>query len=130
MGSIECGTRVKAQFCATGYEQVEFPRQDRMYICKEGEGKDYSIGANQLESSVSLYSGTGGIIIDHHPWVAKGPAYLELPRKVKASIIWHKVTESSEMGADYHHKFLTMDFLPVFYEWGDENDCRTKNVHS
>ena len=33
------------------------------------------------------------IILDLHPWVAKGAEYLSLSRVDKAAILWDKITE-------------------------------------
>jgi len=45
-------------------------------------------------NDVQFNKQTASIIVDHHPWVAKGPHYISMTREEKADIIWDKITES------------------------------------
>lgn len=74
------------------------PDQDKQYVCHSAEPKAAEkgtrVGANQEVNSVAFEQNVSSIILNHHPWVAKGTEYLNLSREEKADIIWEKVTES------------------------------------
>lgn len=73
------------------------------------------------------------IILDLHPWVAKGAEYLSLSRDDKAAILWNKITEDQTPNPNPGSEddfFLLTDLSPIFDEWGDEFECRIKTAHS
>lgn len=49
-------------------------------------GEEYHRNLDSLEMST--------IIINNHPWVAKGPDYVSMGRNEKAGIIWDKIIEN------------------------------------
>lgn len=67
------------------------------------------VEANQEDEYVLYDKKTSSIIIDHHPWVTKGKDYISLTRQEKHSIIWDKITESEEMGGNFHNEVTEID---------------------
>ena len=70
------------------------------------------------------------MILTEHPWVAKGPEYLRLPKEEKAAILMDKIMESDAIGARTpFDSLIFVDFDNVFDESGDQFDCRIKTAH-
>ena len=70
------------------------------------------------------------MILTEHPWVAKGPEYLRLPKQEKAAILMDKIMASDEIGTRTPFSSLIfVDFDNVFDESGDQFDCRIKTAH-
>ena len=90
--SVECGVQVDATICPSGFVYSSDPSTPE-YVC-EGDVEGQSFGALQRVNDVQFNKQTASIIVDHHPWVAKGPHYISLTREEKADIIWDKITES------------------------------------
>lgn len=131
LGSVKCGSKVDAKICLQDYETtVADPAEEREYNCMGDQTQSISIGANQELRSVAHSKKSASFILEHHPWVTKGPDYLSLMREEKAGIIWDKITESAEMGGNFHNEVTEILVSTVFDEWGDEMDCRHKTLHS
>ena len=77
-----------------------------------------------------VYWNQSTLILEQHPWVAKGDQYLSYDRHKKARIISDKVSASQEIGPSNGANFFTIDLKEVFVTWGDEFDCRYKTTHS
>ena len=89
------------------------------------------ISALQSVSKLPLENSVSSIILHHHPWTAKGPAYLKLSSAEKGAIIWDKIIENDSMQeAVPIEEFFKIDMHSVFDEIGDEMDCRLKTKHS
>jgi len=52
------------------------------------------VSALQSVSKLPLENSVSSIILHHHPWTAKGPAYLKLSSAEKGAIIWDKIIEN------------------------------------
>lgn len=64
------------------------------------------------------------IIINYHPWTAKGPDYISMSRDEKQGIIWDKITEDDMTApASSRDDFLAADENSFYDEWGDELEC-------
>ena len=104
-------------------------QQDLMYTCKsnsEEPNEGIYVGANQ-----GNVAWVDAIILNRHPWVTKGPYYLDLDREEKADIIWDKIISDDTIGqATPTEQFFTTNLKTVLDEWGDEFDCRDKTVHA
>jgi len=71
------------------------------------------------------------IIINNHPWVAKGPDYVSMGRNEKADIIWDKIIENDQTApAAGPTDYFTIDANTDYDEWGDEFECRTNVFNS
>jgi len=56
------------------------------------------------ELSLSLLEGGAegtSVILNDHPWLAKGPEYIALSREDKSDILWEKIMESDKMGVEF-----------------------------
>lgn len=71
------------------------------------------------------------IIINNHPWVAKGPDYVSMGRDEKTGIIWDKIIENDQIApAAGLTDYFAIDPNTDYDEWGDEFDCRTNVFNS
>ena len=130
IGSIKCGARVDATLCLGDFDTiVDSPREERDYECS-ADVESTRVGANQEFNEVHYSKHLSSVILEHHPWDTKGADYLELMREEKTRIIWDKITESDEIGGNFHHEVTEIDVSTVFDEWGDEMECRNKTLHS
>ena len=104
------------------------------YTCKsDGDYGDSILSIKADESSKKIRTGpkASSVVLNYHPWVAKGPEYIKMSRTDKADILWSKITESNEIGevVDIKEGFF-IDSATAFDEWGDEIECRKKAIHS
>ena len=128
LGSVKCGPLVEAIVCPQGSIEVK-GGQDNGFQCEGGDLGQH-IGSRESNDSVQLEWNTSTLILEHHPWVAKGDGYLGLGRQTKAQIIRDKVNADDEIGPNNGHTFFAIDLNEVFDTKGDELDCRYKSSHS
>jgi hypothetical protein len=89
------------------------------------------VSALQSVSKLPLENSVSSIVLQHHPWTAKGPSYLKLSSAEKGAILWDKIREDDTMQeAVPIEEFFKIDMHSVFDEIGDEMDCRLKTKHS
>lgn len=70
------------------------------------------------------------IILEQHPWVAKGETYLSYSRAKKLEILREKILEDPTIGPWNNPMFYQIDLNTAFDYYGDELDCRFKTTHS
>jgi hypothetical protein len=71
------------------------------------------------------------IIINYHPWVAKGPDYVSMSRQEKAGIIWNKIMKNEQIApAAGPIDFFEIDANSLYDQWGDEFDCQNNVFNS
>ena len=69
------------------------------------------------------------LILEQHPWVAKGETYLSYSRQKKKRILREKIREDPTIGKFNNPEFNVIDLNSAFDTWGDEFDCRYKTTH-
>lgn len=98
--SARCGVNAVAKLCPgdTVVGPVKHQREAK-FDCVS------TIGGSQAETGfvfeansefTGLFDSVRGdsLIINHQPWVAKGPKYLALGRTQKSNILWSKIREN------------------------------------
>ena len=127
VSSIRCGSLVEARVCPGGAIEVR-TGEDNQFECDTGD-LGVEIGARESNHSVIVDWLRSWIVLEHHPWVAKGDAYLSFSREKKARILREKVNADPTIGPMNFLGFFAIDLKEVFDTWGDENDCRYKTTH-
>ena len=89
------------------------------------------VEAMQAFSSVEFESRKPSLILQVHPWHAKGADYISLTREEKADILSHNICKDDTPNDFVSSlEFFNIDVDTVFDERGDEIECRKKTVHS
>ena len=94
--------------------------------CGDGGAK---VDASMLGEYVP-YTGDSTVIVQYHPWLTKGPAYLSLSRQQKQEILHQKILEDDTIGPLNKLGFTTIPLNTVFDDEGDEINCRDKTTHA
>lgn len=93
------------------------------------EEQGTEVGAYEEFNYIEVEKHVSTIILDFHPWVAKGQEYLSLDRHDKLEILWKKIEEDDTPIEEAEGSFFLADMAGVFDEQGDEFDCRHKTAH-
>ena len=93
-GSVMCGTKAELHLCPSDYETEVIDEKD-WHSCPDGPS--IKVGASLKIDNIA-FSGDMTLIVQYHPWLTKGPAYLRLDRKHKQDIIYDKLLEDATIG--------------------------------
>lgn len=93
------------------------------------EEQGTEVGAYEEFNKIEVEKHVSTIILDYHPWVAKGQEYLNLDRHDKLDILWYMITDDDTPVEEASEDFFLTDMAGVFDEMGDEFDCRRKTAH-
>ena len=111
--------------CPGAYEKDVIDGKDWFRCGDDGVKVDAS-----MQSEFVPYHAGSTVIVQYHPWLTKGPAYLSLSRQEKHEIIHQKILEDDQIGPLNGAGFTTIALNTVFDDEGDEINCRDKTTHA